>query len=166
MEEWRKVLEHPDYEVSNEGNVRKNLKQMIDSEGYPTVTVDGHKIRVHKLEMEAFYPDGNPDGTLLVDHGDGNKENRNLSNLEYVTPKENSQRASKMGLLVHGHKQRKILVINMVTKEEKVYPGQHKAAKALGIHDSEINKCLRGRRKSSHGYKFKYYEEIENAENT
>ena len=164
MEEWRTVVGHPDYEVSNEGNVRKNLKQMIDSEGYPAVMVDGYKRRVHKLEMEAFYPDGNPDGKLLVDHGDGNKENRNLSNLEYVTPKENAQRASKMGLLTPGGRARKISVINLITKEEKVYPSQRKAAKILGIHDSEINKCLRGRRKSSHGYVFKYYEEAKDAE--
>lgn len=161
MEEWKTVVGHPDYEISNEGNVRKNLRQKIDSEGYPSVRVDGKNIRVHQLEMETFYPDGNPDGTLLVDHGDGNKENRKLSNLEYVTPRENAQRASKLGLLNPKGKKRKIVVINLLTKEENVYPSQRRAAKVLGIHDSEINKCLRGKRKSSHGYTFKYYEEKE-----
>ena len=159
MEEWRTVVGHPDYEVSNEGNVRKNLRQKIDSEGYPSVHIDGKNLRVHQVEMEAFNPDGNPDGTLIVDHGDGNKENRKLSNLEYVTPKENAQRASKIGLLTPGGRAKKLVVINLLTKEEKIYPSQCKAAKALGIHNSEINKCLRGKRKSSHGYTFKYYED-------
>ena len=50
MEEWKTVVGHPNYEISNEGNVRKNLRQKIDSEGYPSVRVDGKKIRVHQLE--------------------------------------------------------------------------------------------------------------------
>lgn len=38
------------------------------------------------------------ESNLQVDHIDGNKQNNNLNNLEYVTPKENTIRAWNKGL--------------------------------------------------------------------
>ena len=56
--------------------------------GYLRLSVKGKDMYVHRLIMLAFY--GKSD--LTVDHIDGNKENNNLNNLEYVTQAENVKR--------------------------------------------------------------------------
>ena len=51
---------------------------------------------IHELVMITFI--GKRPQNYQIDHIDGNKKNNNLGNLEYVTPKENSIRAIKLGL--------------------------------------------------------------------
>lgn len=54
----------------------------------------GNTKRVHRLVANAFLGESN----LQIDHIDGNKQNNRLDNLEYVTPKENTNRAWKKGI--------------------------------------------------------------------
>lgn len=60
--------------------------------------------RVHRLVAIAFLGENN----LQIDHIDGNKQNNCVENLEYVTPKENTQRAWKNGLAKNTKRQREI----------------------------------------------------------
>lgn len=111
--EWKPIKGYEGlYEVSNDGRVRrlrfingshnfekiKECKQTLNTWGYMTVNLskDGksNTKRVHKLVANAFLGESN----LQVDHIDGNKQNNNLNNLEYVTPKENTIRAWNKGL--------------------------------------------------------------------
>ena len=77
--------------VSNYGNVKigdKELKQ-YDCGGYRTVSICNKTASVHRLVATAFIP--NPDNKPVVNHKDGNKSNNCVSNLEWVTVKENAR---------------------------------------------------------------------------
>lgn len=113
-EEWRPCPIFPEcYEVSNLGNVRRTLKrrrypaygllvQVPNHKGYPQVLLshapDRPKTRmVHRLVAIAFLGYG-PEGSEC-NHKDGVKTNNRVENLEWVTPKENSQHAVRLGLM-------------------------------------------------------------------
>lgn len=76
------------------------LKPGLTGRGYKTVILcvcskDVDK-KVHRLVAEAFID--NPIGKPQVNHKNGNKLDCRVSNLEWVTARENLQHASDMGL--------------------------------------------------------------------
>lgn len=104
-EEWRSLdfLGFPTYAVSSLGRIRgpKKIRQPIANwRGYIVVDLY-HKGKqkqcvVSRLVALAFIP--NPQNLTQVNHRDGQKHNCTVSNLEWVTPKENSEHAVKTGL--------------------------------------------------------------------
>jgi hypothetical protein len=97
MEDWKPIIGWP-YEVSSHGQVRRTgslacLKMHAAYYGYRRVVLSWHgklhTFTVHRLVAEAFIGP-RPDG-LVINHKDGNAGNNVVSNLEYVTPKQNSQ---------------------------------------------------------------------------
>lgn len=112
-EVWLPVVGYePFYDVSNFGRVKSKdrvtgsnrqspylrpgriLSATPTVAGYPSLRLcAGGKIKpflVHRLVARAFL--GEPNG-LSVNHKDGNPANNHISNLEYVTSKQNSQHA-------------------------------------------------------------------------
>lgn len=96
-----------DYEVTKDGkiislkyNKRREVKGYIDRYGYRRVLlhIDGRRVKyfVHRLVAETYIP--NPNDLPQVNHKDGNKLNNNVSNLEWVTVKQNITHAIKNGL--------------------------------------------------------------------
>lgn len=91
---WKSLDTDSPYEISDTGLVRKIYYQKIytDRDGYQltTTTIDGvrHNSPVHRLVLHAFDPRENED-ELEAHHIDGNPSNNNLSNLMWVTHKEN-----------------------------------------------------------------------------
>ena len=99
------------YQIGNKGTVisfsRSNddryknkqwvLKQYEDRNGYMYVTLSNNKkrktIKVHRLVAEAFLD--NPNSYPCVNHIDSNRKNNNVSNLEWVTYKQNMEHAVK-----------------------------------------------------------------------
>ena len=77
--------------VSDSGEIKRNGKYLrqYSSNGYRQVVIDGKHIMVHRLVASAFIP--NPDKKPQVNHKDGNRSNNNVSNLEWVTVKENAR---------------------------------------------------------------------------
>ena len=96
------------HEVSNCGNIRNfNTKKLLNPHinttvyYYITLRNEAGKKRkhykLHQLIAKAFIP--NPLNHLYINHKDGNKLNNNLSNLEWVTHKENMEHASELNLI-------------------------------------------------------------------
>ncbi len=80
------------------------ISQQNNRQGYKMITVTYEekgevlqkKQTVHKLVMNAFL--GLRPSNMVVNHKDGNKENNNINNLEYVTQQHNCQHAFDTGL--------------------------------------------------------------------
>lgn len=104
-ETWKPVPEFEEYAVSNLGRVRgpHGLKSQHLSDGYCRVAFyrkgRAYFRATHLLVMAAFR--GKCPRGKLVNHKDGNKANPSLSNLEYVTPKQNTLHAIAAGLMQH-----------------------------------------------------------------
>ena len=92
------------YQASNLGRIKNVktshiMKQQVDIDGYFIVSLEGLKKRtykVHRLVAMTFIP--NPLNKSQINHIDGNKKNNIISNLEWVTPKENIKHAYKIGI--------------------------------------------------------------------
>ncbi len=101
---WKKVEGWPSYEVSDTGLVRNtrthHIKGGWGQKGYNRVGFDDgakkRNMRVHRLVAEAFLGPP-PTPQHQVDHLDGNRQNNAVSNLEWVTCKENIVRGFARG---------------------------------------------------------------------
>ena len=103
-EQWKRC--HPDYEVSDQGRVRRTtaaqgtsigyvLTPFLQTSGYWMVILRHHNERrpvtVHKLVATAFL--GPRPRGQEVNHKDGDKANNKVANLEYCTRSYNNRHA-------------------------------------------------------------------------
>lgn len=102
---WRPIVNVPSiYQVSNEGNVRKEvcpgqyeLLRKSMSDGYLTVCFEGRQFKIHKLVADAFLPNPDPKRYTLIRFKDGNKQNPVSANLEWATFSEVNESPHKLG---------------------------------------------------------------------
>lgn len=103
---WHKIKTHPRYEINKNGQIRHIISKRIKSvylndRGYLLVSINiegkSKPRRVHNLLAQTFIP--NPNRYIHVNHIDGNKQNNDLSNLEWTNIKLNNQHAFKKGLI-------------------------------------------------------------------
>lgn len=127
------------YEISSLGKFKSSkygrktiLTQQIGTTGYFHVFLSVKSkvkiIKTHRLVAKAFIP--NPQNKPQVNHKDGNKLNNRLSNLEWVTHKENAEHAYKSGLTTVDHFNKKVIC----TKTGKTFESVVEAAKASGYN--------------------------------
>jgi hypothetical protein len=163
------------YEASTFGRIRSIERTMIrkdgkplkikggilsikpNSRGYPRVSlcINGtpHWRSVHSVVAETFLQKppktGGGKEDYGVNHKDGNKTNNHISNLEYITNKENVIHARENNLLcVVGEKNGRAKVTdNDIQKIRNLYKEgmkQTEIAKIFGIHQTNISRIIRG----------------------
>ena len=160
---WVKIAEHPNYSVSNDGNVRNDrtgriLTPVKTKNGYLRVGLDKKLCRIHRLVAKNFLE--NPNGLQQINHIDGNKENNKAENLEWCTASQNIIHAQKTGLKkinYEGIKNPKSVIQmsrdgNMI----RIFESTMDVQRELGFDASNISKACRNVQKSSYGYKWQY----------
>ena len=106
IENWKKIDNYPDYEISNLGNVKslkfgkdKFLKQMLSNEGYAKVTLSHNSkqkvFQIHQLVAIAFLNHKSNGCKIVIDHIDNNKLNNCIENLQIVTSRYNVSKSKK-----------------------------------------------------------------------
>ena len=128
MEIWRDIKNYEGlYQASNLGNIKSLkrlvkisktkekykeiqeciLKPYVTKQGYLYITLANNgtykNTRIHRIIAETFIP--NNDKDLQVNHINGNKKDNRVDNLEWVTCKENINKAWEMGLCENVRKQ-------------------------------------------------------------
>lgn len=166
MEEIFKVI--PDYDrysISNFGNVINNktgrkISQRKATNGYSRFNVRKGNVKyekpttlhTHKVVCELFNP--RIKGKEHVNHIDGNKDNNKNTNLEWVTPQENSHHAyhkidsykeSFDRARRKAHETNK-LVLDVWQDDDYIgrFKGKEYTASQLGINQKTIYNALRG----------------------
>lgn len=136
----------------------KVLTQYEDKDGYKLVTCKGlsknGQVRVHRLVAECFIgqcPDGHE-----VNHIDGAKTNNRVENLEYVTSKENSIHAVKIGLTSLGASHHNTKPVQIEKYGFGFVAFGSRQIQGLNLRPQSVNRVARGERASIHGWECNY----------
>lgn len=155
------VKDFPNYSISNKGKLisytktedGRLLKPQQDAMGYLHVRLyDGTGDRgyykngnpkpklekVHRLVAKHFLPEPDKDVYMEVNHRNGDKQDNDVTNLEWMSRKENIQHAWDTGLneagrIAGGNKRRKPVKITYPDGRVEYYMGRVQAAVYLGV---------------------------------
>lgn len=167
MEEeiWRAIPNYEDlYEVSNLGRVRslnyrrsgkvQVLKLSTKQDGYLQVTLRKDCKRkyhlIHRLVAETFLE--NPNNLPCVNHKDENKQNNNVSNLEFCSYEYNNNYGSRNERAANT-RNKKVICLEL----KRIFNSVTEASKFVGCTRGNVSHAINNRGKCK-GYTFKYIE--------
>lgn len=152
---------YSNYIIYSEGKIfskkyQKFLSPATTQDGYLRVMLyddDGNtkSFLVHRLIAMVFIP--NPNNYDSVNHKDENKQNNDVSNLEWCTRLYNNN---------YGQHKTSIIMCDKNTHEPiQIFNSIGEAERFLNITGAHANiiRQLKGRGKSAYGYYWKYFEE-------
>lgn len=98
---WADIPDVEGYEASHKGEIRNKktgriLKQFVGKDGYIRTQIAGKTRLVHRMIADTYLR--KQEGKNFVNHMDGDKQNNNVGNLEWVTRSENMKHAYMHGL--------------------------------------------------------------------
>ena len=157
MEEFKKIDDYENYEISNMGNVRNTDTNMIlkpcknRDDGYFRVSLSKNNIRktflIHRLVGFAFIP--NPQNLPCIDHINQDKTNNSISNLRWVSKSNNNRNITKrqnttskfMGVSFHKRdkKYQARISINNKPKYIGLYEKEEEAGRAFDDYIKDHN---------------------------
>lgn len=181
MEEiWKDVSEYEGlYQVSNYGRVKslgngnsnaskeRILKPFANKDGYLHVCFykDGNRkhYSVHRLVLTTFNPVENMEN-LDIDHINTTRSDNRLENLNWCNHKENCNnplskinyseaQKGKIGVKCHNS----ISIVKLTRDGElvEVYGSTYEAERSR-FNNGHITECIKGKRKTHHGYRWEY----------
>ena len=155
------------YQISNFGRVKsfyfKNPRILKPHKvkGYSNVELYKNKKKkqfyIHRLVMENFCPIENMN-VLDVNHKDEDKSNNHISNLEWMTHKDNlnyGSRAEKVRMKMQGKNSSRSKKVRCIEKNV-IYEALREAERQLGIPATNISKACKGKIKTAGGYHWEY----------
>ena len=163
IEEMKDIVGYEgEYAITRDGKVwsykrNKFLKCSDNGKGYYQINLykngKGKNYLIHRLVAEAYIP--NPEGLPQVNHRDENPQNNCASNLEWCDAKYNANYGTRT------ERAAKKQSIPVYCEElDKTFNGARQAARELGLDNSSIIKCCKGRCKTTGGYHWKYAETL------
>lgn len=173
-EEWKDIEGYEGlYQVSNFGRVRslgnrsnhKDIKYLTPSgQRYKKVKLyKNSKCKtfvIHRLVAKAFIP--NEFNKKEVNHIDGNKDNNNVSNLEWTTREENHFHKCVNGLnsTKEATEKNKIKIVQINSNGETIneFESISEASRKLNLSAANICNVCKGKLKNTKGYIFRYME--------
>ena len=174
---WKDIKDYEGlYQVSNLGRVKRIvgkgckkeriLKPFKNGKGYLQVALcknsDTKQPYVHRLVMETYNPCENMKD-LQVNHRDEFKENNCLSNLEWMTAKENLNYGTRNERIAATLKNNpKISKAVRCLDDKKLYPSAVEIERQIGIAQQNISACCRGKLKSAGGYHWMFEKDYQN----
>ena len=146
------------FEYQRSGKVLKPMKQR---NGYYRVCLRHNSkakyFIIHRLVALAFIP--NPNKLPCINHKDEDKANNVVSNLEWCTHKYNSNYGTRNERLREysiSNVMRPVVQYDMEGKVIDTFESLSDAANKTGIPNADISGVCKGRRKTTHGYVFKF----------
>jgi plasmid maintenance system antidote protein VapI len=138
--------------VSNTGKIKYNNNKITyghSSGGYLKISFNKKSFFVHRIVAQAFID--NIDNKEYINHKDGNRTNNNIDNLEWVTPKENTEHAINTGL---SSVTKKIIQFDLNMNKINEFMSINDAAKILNIKRQNISAVCEGKSLTAGGFIF------------
>jgi hypothetical protein len=132
---------------------KRFAKEYTTSAGYPQIYINGSLRGIHLIIAEEFLP--NPDNKPYVHHKNGDRSNCDVTNLEWVTQRDNIIYANDDGARVGTSVDRiPTMSFNINTGETMYFKSMFDASEILQLRHDCICDCVNGKRKSHKGYTF------------
>jgi len=146
--------------ISRQGTNTRFIKKDIRKDGYIQVHLTKNSkmknFLLHRLIAQTFIP--NPNNFKYINHKDGNKQNNDISNLEWCTSSQNIFHAYNAGLI---NRRKKVNQYDKNNNLINTFESVNEASRVTHIDRSHIGACCRKANcyKTSGGYIWRYVNE-------